>query len=852
MPSGRSKPPSAKVRPLKGGRLEPYVGKRNFAVTPEPLASAPSTGGDLFVIQKHAATRLHYDLRLEMGGVLRSWAVTKGPSLDPAEKRLAVAVEDHPVSYGSFEGTIPGGQYGAGSVIIWDTGTWAPMGDLETGLRTGNLKFRLSGHKLKGGFALVRLRGQDKNWLLIKENDSYAEPGSGDAIAARVPASVISGLTVEEMGKQRAAAARARPKRPRKVAVPDPATLTGARMAELGDPPAPELATLATKPPSGAGWVHEIKYDGYRTMARIDHGAVRLITRNGYDWTDKYRPVADALAALPCQTAILDGEVCVQGADGKTSFSALQDALADGETAQLVYWVFDLIHLNGYDLTQVRLVDRKRVLASLVQSVAADDSFIHYSEHVVGDGAAFLDQALKLGLEGIVSKRADAPYEPQRSRSWVKVKDTADHEFAVVGYTESPDSGPFGALLVAQSSADGLTYAGKVGTGFNGKVAADLFKRLQPLVRKEPVFTLRGEDIPKKVRWVEPKLFVTVTFANRTPKGHLRAPRFKSLRPAADVAAPRPVIAGSRPPRVVSDADLASVWITNPDRRMFGDGGPTKLDIAVYYAKVSDWMLPGLTERPLTVIRCPTGKPQDCFYQRHAMTGMPKDIRTIPLPEEGKKEKADFLYLSDAKGLLALAQFGVVEFHPWGCHIDKPERPDRMVLDLDPDPGLDWRVVTDAAEAVRAFLDTLGLAAYPRTTGGKGIHIVTPLERHATWAEFKDFSQAIVVALAERQPRRFTASLSKAARAGKIFIDYLRNGRSATAVGSYSLRSRPGAPVATPLTWDELAALDDPRAADWRSVPARLDALHDDPWAGIDGAAVRLPLAKLLGKRAPG
>ena len=811
----------------------PYLEKRDFAVTPEPLASRPSAGGDLFVVQQHAATRLHYDFRLEMGGALRSWAVTRGPSLDPGERRLAVSTEDHPVSYGEFEGSIPSGQYGAGTVIVWDTGTWAPMGDIEAGLAKGDLKFRLDGRKMKGGWALVRIKNEEKNWLLIKETDSYAEKGSGDAIVHDHPASVLSGLTITEMAERFHAA----PVKPRKLPKPRPASLPNAEKAPLGDVPGPELATLADTPPAGDGWIHEIKYDGYRTLARIEGGEVRLFTRNGHDWTDRYGSVAAALADLGCKTAVLDGEVCVQTPSGATSFAALQDALAEGATEKMVYFAFDLLHLDGYDLRRTPLAKRRRALEALLAPHAGENSPVHFSEHFAGEGAAVFEQAGRLGLEGIVSKRAGSAYVSGRSRDWIKVKSAHAGEFTVVGYTESKAAGGLAALLLAEPGGQGLTYVGKVGTGFTAAIAGDLAARLKALVRKEPVFTLYIDETPSGTVWVEPRLLVEVQYANRTPKGHLRAPTYRGLRSDLAVAAPAE---GSRPARQVTDTDLAGIWITNPGRPMFGEDGPTKLDIALYYARVGDWILPEIAERPLTLIRCPTGKAEDCFYQRHARPGMPNDVKRIPLSDEGKTERADFLYVSDARGLLSLAQFGVVEFHPWGCKADKPERPDRMVLDLDPDEGLEWREVIGAAAELREALADLGIGCFVRTTGGKGLHLVVPVERRISWKAMKIFSQALVVHLAKQFPGRYTVNPAKSARRGRIYLDYLRNTRGATAVGSYSLRARPGVPAAVPLAWNELAGLEDPAELNWRTVPERLDPLAADPWSGIEQNAVRI------------
>lgn len=842
---------TAKVRPLKGGRLERYHEKRNFAVTPEPTVSLPTSGGDMFVVQKHAATRLHYDFRIEVGGVLRSWAITKAPSRDPGVKRLAVHVEDHPVSYGDFEGTIPEKQYGAGTVIVWDRGTWTPANDIEEGYKKGEIKMRLDGTKLKGGFVLVRLRDRDprdkgKNWLFIKEKDGFAEPGSGDALGEQEPRSVISGLTIEDMAKARRAPTEAKPAR-KKLKRVDPATLPKARKAKLDKTPEPQLASLGSHPPHGDGWVHEIKYDGYRTLARVENGAVRLITRNGHDWTERYQPIAAALARLPCSTAVVDGEVCVQTASGSTSFSELQDALAVGDPSRLTYFAFDLLYLDGYDLRSAPLVERKRALEALVASVASDHGVVHYSEHYEGDGDVFLAQVLRLGLEGIISKEAEAPYESGRSRTWMKSKGAAAHEFAIVGFTESKAAGGLASLLLAETVADGLQYVGKAGTGFTVATAKDLKAKLEPLLRKEPIFTLKIAEKVAGAKWVEPKLFAEIEYANKTGDGHLRAARYKGLRGPGGEDSPMATATGGsargRPAKLVSDLDLAQVNITNPDRRMFSADGPTKLDLAVYYARVGDWILPHIANRPLTLVRSPSGKVTDRFYQRHVRPGMPDEVKKIDLTLPDDKDREEYLYITDVKGLLGLVQFGVIEIHPWGCKIDKPERPDRMVFDLDPDEGLDWRKVVEASFEVRDFLTSLGFTPFVRTTGGKGIHVVVAVERQSAWDEFKEFSHMVVQALAARAPLRYTASIAKKDRKGRIFIDYLRNGRMATAAASYSLRARAGVPASCNLTWDELYDLDDPQTLNWKTVPLHLDSLDEDPWAGIEESAQRITKA---------
>jgi bifunctional non-homologous end joining protein LigD len=821
--------------------LERYRQKRDFTRTREPPGGKVAPGTSLFAVQKHAARRLHYDLRLQFGDTLKSWAVPQGPSLDPKVRRLAVHTEDHPLEYVDFEAQIPKGQYGAGGMIVWDRGTWIPIGDPEEGYRKGSLKFRLDGEKLGGGWTLVRLKPKEgergDNWLLIKERDPFARPGSDAAILDERPESVISGRRVEELAEPAPKAAAAR----RREAV-EPSSLKGARKAPLPKAFRPQLATQASRVPEGEEWLHEIKFDGYRTIARLDAGKVKLITRSGLDWTDRYGVLAKTFQGLPCQQALIDGEIVVQDEQGIASFSALQDALATGRTHELIFFAFDLPYLDGYDLCAVPLVERKRALAGLLDRAITPSSALQISEHVVGNGRAFYHQAEQLGLEGIISKRADGAYQQMRTRSWLKIKCRPSGEFVVVAYGASEAAGGIGALLLAEADDGGLRYVGRVGTGFSTTAMKSLLARLDALRTKKATVKLPPEERRRKdIVWVRPVLVAEVEYGNRTADRILRHAVYKGLRmdktdDESAAGAPEPPPAPRK--RYVSDADLAQVWVTNPDRVMFGADGPTKLEVAVYYARVGDWMLPELIDRPVSLLRCPTGKSADCFFQRHAMAGMPDVIKRIPLREEGTKKRADYLYVEDARGLLALAQFGAVEFHPWGCRVDQPERADRIVFDLDPDEGLPWREVVSAAHHVADVLREFGLVPFLKTTGGKGLHVVVPIARRHGWPEVRRFCEAFAKQQAQQNPKRFTANMAKRERRGRIYLDYLRNARSATAVGAYSLRARPGVAASTPLAWGELRALDSARDLNWRTVPERLaqDGFVD-PWAGIDAAA---------------
>ncbi len=953
--------------------LEEYRRKRDFKKTPEPAGKpgAVKVKDRSFVIQKHAASRLHYDFRLELDGVLKSWAVPKGPSLDPGEKRLAVHVEDHPIEYGDFEGIIPRGEYGGGTVLLWEQGTWEPIDlDADKGYAKGHLKLRLAGEKLRGGWNLVRMGGRRNegadNWLLIKEDDDEARPGTGDAILVERPESVASGKSLEEIAADpprvwrsnraeespaaepagfkeklrrvaRAAAERALPpaakkagaggkaapakkaertekakaapaKKTKAAATASPRRASGAkkppkesaRSSNAAEVPGavrgalpkggiePQLATLVDRPPTGDAWLHEIKYDGYRALLECDGGDVHLYTRRGNDWTAKMRPIADAAAPLAAHRALVDGEVVVLQPDGTTSFQALQEALGDGE-GELTYLAFDLLHLDGYDLRRSPLAARKAALAALLAELP-EGSAIRYATHVEGRGEDFFQQACRFHLEGIIAKRADLPYRSGRGRDWVKVKCLQRQELVVVGYTDPEGSrSGFGALLLAvHDDAGELVFAGRVGTGFDQAALADIHRRLLKLRVKTPAFknAPRGAEA-RRSHWVEPRLVAEVAFGEWTDEGLLRHPSFQGLRedkdpaeivrekpvpppsaaasaeagepkkkskpksksgqPAPPPAAAKPPAAAAKPPAAPAAAgappvrsgkpgkpeEIAGVRITHPDRVLYPGAGITKGDVARFYQRIAAWALPQLADRPLTLVRCPDGQGGECFYQKHVSGPFPATIARIDVGEE-----QPYGALRDLAGLLALVQMSALEIHIWGSHVDRLEQPDYIVFDLDPDEGLDWQRVVAGARAVKARLEELGLAAFLKTTGGKGLHVVSPLARRLEWDEVKTFTKAVADSIVAAEPRLYTGNLLKVRRQGKIFIDYLRNGRGATSIAPYSTRARPGAPVSTPLFWEEL---DD---AELRgntftveNLPARLEALRADPWDGFAKAA---------------
>ena len=875
--------------------LKEYYRKRDFGITPEPRGKEKKREGRSFVVQKHAATRLHYDFRLEMEGVLKSWAVPKGPSLDPKDKRLAMMTEDHPVEYGDFEGIIPKGQYGGGTVLLWDRGTWEPIEDPHAGLRKGNLKFRLNGEKLKGGFALVKIKGRDardseKTWLLIKEKDEFVRPGY-DVTAAR-PESVTTGRSLEEIAadrdrvwdsgvgevkveKGKKTAARTRPKATAVV----PSKLPGARKAPLPTSFHAQLATAVTDPPHGDEWLHEMKFDGYRILGRLDKGRVRLVSRNGKDWTDRFPALRDAIAGIGAQRSLLDGEVAVLLPGGNTSFQALQNLMSGAAGGQLVYYVFDLLHLDGYDLAGVALEERKSALQRLVAGVGGGQ--IRYSDHVVGQGEKVFENACRMGMEGIVSKRRDMPYTPGRTRGWLKVKCHLEQEAVIGGYTDPEGSRVgLGALLVGVHGGSGrLFYAGKVGTGFTEKMLQDLRRKLEAREQKTSPFAA-GTGLPRNAHWVKPDLVAEVAFTEWTSEGHLRHPTFRGLRedkPAAQVvrenpeptaraeaeeeaAGPRRTSrgplkrsrkAGAAKASVVrrqasraeartakAEVVVAGVRITNPDRVIYPGQGLTKRDIALYYESIADEIVPHLEGRPTTLVRCPEGMGKPCFYQKHIGYWAPDSLRRVRIQE--KKKVGQYLVVDDLPGLIGLAQMGILEIHTWNSTVEHLEQPNRLVFDLDPDAAVGWPAVVKTAERIRERLDGLGRAAYVKTTGGKGLHVVTPLLPDAGWDECAEFARDLAEALARQHPDEYLTEASKAARKGRIFIDWLRNIRGATSIAAYSTRARPGAPVSTPVTWDELPRTR-PDQYTVQTLPGRLASLKKDPWAGYEKAARPLP-----------
>lgn len=849
--------------------LSEYHRKRDFRVTPEPRGEEKSAAGRSFVVQKHAATRLHYDFRLEMEGVLKSWAVPKGPCLDPAQKRLAMQTEDHPVDYGSFEGIIPAGEYGGGMVLLWDHGTWEPLEDAERALREGRLKFRLFGEKLRGAWMLVRTKGRERrddgrSWLLFKERDDEARPLAEYDITAARPESVTTGRELHAIAADRDRTwhsnkeGRKRAPAPARASVPSADGIAGARRAPMPKKLEAQTATLVSAPPEGDDWLHELKFDGYRILARVEGGRAVLVSRNGKDWTARFPLVANAVAALPVEKAIFDGEVAVVEADGITSFQALQNWMSGAVTGTLAYFVFDLPYLDGYDLSASPLEARKDALERIVPAASAGGT-LRFSQHVVGSGAAFFEEARRHKLEGIISKRRDSPYHSGRGRDWLKVKALLEQEFVVGGFTD-PDGGRpgVGALLLGAHDEKGnLVSAGRVGTGFTEATLIDLRRRLDRLAQKTSPFAGKvpggtGRD----VHWVKPELVVQVAFSEWTNDGRLRHPSFKGVRedkPAADVVreraetpsrvqAPSPAKTPSRPKPGEDRATVAGVTLTHPGRVLYPEQGITKRELASFYEAIADWILPHLEDRPTTLVRCPEGleggKP--CFYQKHTGGYAPESLRRVRITEQ--KKVGEYLIADDLAGLIGLVQMGILEIHTWNATFTHLEQPDRLVFDLDPDPAVEWPRVVEAAQLIRANLDQLKLRSFVKTTGGKGLHVVVPLLPQASWDECARFAGAFAAALVRHAPDRYVAEMSKAKRRGKIFIDYLRNTRGATSIAAYSTRAKPNAPVSTPLDWDELDARLRSDTYTASNLEQRLSRLRQDPWKDYWKIRQKLPV----------
>lgn len=924
-------------------RLSEYWRKRDFSRTPEPSGRGPEPeSGRRFVVHKHKARRLHYDLRLELDGVLLSWAVPRGPSLDPGQRRLAVRVEDHPVEYGSFEGVIPQGEYGGGTVMLWDLGDWEPEGDPHEGLRQGKLHFRLKGKKLSGGWILARMggkRAKGNEWLLMKARDEQADSrldieaerpesaatgrtlaqiaSSADRVwsgaserapgtdfpqalhASRQNGDETRGVTIATLGGEVRAriSGDAGPVPPMAVvsadtppsslpaqvqmpsedisvesetvdtsrapSLPDFAAIAGARPAPMPEQVRPQLAMLVDEPPAGDRWLHEIKFDGYRLLLVIDNGRARLMTRGGQDWTHRFPELTRAAAGLPLRRAVLDGEAVVLDERGRPDFQALQNVLKELNGGTLALYLFDMPYVEGQDLSGCALGKRKEALRAVLGALDQTSSPLRFSDHLVGQGALVLESACQMGLEGIVSKRADALYEPRRAPTWLKSKCGQRQEVVVGGWTDPKGQRTgFGALLVGVHDRHGrLIYAGKVGTGYDTKILGELSTRLASLAAdKTPIADAHRVGSLAGMHWVRPELVAEVDFAGWTREGIMRHPSFKGLRedkPPTEVVREVPMeskidkpVRGQRAP-AKTGRGKGTAKLTHPRKVLVPYTGLTKGSLAGYYRKVAGLMLPHVAGRPLSLVRCPGGLGEGCFFQRHPAGGVPPGVQGVRVPEKGGERT--WLSVADLDGLLALVQLGVLEIHCWGARNEDLERPDRLVFDLDPGEGVEQARLTAAVLELREFLEGLGLTGFAKATGGKGFHVVLPLQRRSGWQELREFARAVAEELAMRKPGEFVSVAGKARRGGRVYIDWLRNARGASSIAPYSTRARPGAPVAVPLTWEELAAGLAPDSFDIQAVRRRAASLQTDPWEGFFALrqGLNASMWRALGRKRP-
>ena len=895
MPAARKK--SARKSQIHADAVEQqlarYQAMRNFDVTAEPKGGSRSNKSHAteknaelpFVIQKHAATRLHYDFRLGWRGVLKSWAVTKGPSYYTGDKRLAVQVEDHPIEYGGFEGIIPKGQYGGGTVMLWDQGTWTPHGDAEEGFRTGRLKFTLHGKKLHGDWALIRMGGKaadekKPNWLLIKEHDGKERGPDGPPVTDEEPSSVVTGRDLDAIAanQDHVWGAQGSQRQEEKTTPPDtPAKKKSAKKlshaSELRGTPKealpkfipPELALQVDEAPEGADWIHELKLDGYRMQARIDNSkksaSVALITRGGLDWTHRMPDVAHALAALPLEKALLDGEVVVFDEKGGTSFALLQAAFQEANKQPLTYVIFDLLHLDGHNLRNLPLDRRKKILEGLLSSLP-DDHTLRYSEHLGEHGREIFDKACQLGAEGIVSKKISAPYTSSRSAAWLKIKCVRRQEFVIGGFTPPSKTGVgIGALLLGYYRDGELIYAGRTGTGFTQKMRLEMRKRLDAITQPRPPFSSLPPAAAKQAKWVHPKLVCEVAFATWTADNLVRQASFQGLRedkPAKEVkreipveleeaesekSVRQPAKSTASAPAKKSTRTVTSktstkteprgqrfpIALTHPDKQVDTETKLTKQALADYFWAVRDHMLPFIADRPLSIVRCPQGSTKPCFFQKHVTGNLPEGIEGIDIRGRRSGVVEKYITLSTPLGLAGLAQMGVLEIHPWGSSNSDIEKPNMLVFDLDPDESIPWKTLAESAREVRARLKKLKLESFLKTTGGKGLHIVAPIAPKHDWPTIKNFAHTFATQMESENRRLYLTRMTKAARKGKIYIDYLRNERGATSIAPWSPRARHGAPVAAPLDWKELDASKLPRflVADFMEWK---DRLRHDPW----------------------
>jgi bifunctional non-homologous end joining protein LigD len=862
--------------------LNRYQSMRDFQVTREPRGSNRKGKSSLeskalpFVVQKHAATRLHYDFRLGWEGVLKSWAVAKGPSYNPADKRLAMQVEDHPWEYRDFEGIIPKGQYGGGTVMVWDQGEWLPHGDVDQGLRDGHLKFELRGNKLVGDWVLVRMHGRndrpDKpSWLLIKEKDQYARDDSGEAITDEAPDSAVTGRTMEQIAanqdriwnsKQASRNGADKPSQTGQVsgerlreqksnkAAPDVRKYPAERFPGFIPP---QLAQSASIAPSGDEWMHELKLDGYRIQIHIraagskskKNRTVQLLTRKGLDWSARMPDIATAAGQLPAMEAILDGEAVVLDDHGLSNFAGLQAAFQEGTQRNITYFAFDVLHLDGHNLRALQLSERRKILEQLLRGL--ERTSLRLSEGIEGKGAVVFEHACQLGAEGIVSKLATAKYVSGRSNTWLKLKCYLEQEFVIGGFT-LPSNGTVGvgSLLLGYYDSGKLRYAGRTGTGFTQATHRSLRAKLDALAAKQSSFADVPREMQRGVHWVKPELVAQVTFTTWTRDNLVRQAAFKGLRedkPAVEVTRESSVAQAPQEADAVEQkkkpstlgqqkTEMGSVKITHPEKILDAESGLTKRALAEYFEAVADNMLPHVADRPLSVVRCPDGNRKPCFFQKHTGVGTAHEVKSVSIRNRKNGEKEEFLTVDSVEGLIGLAQMGVLEVHTWGCRNESVDQPDRIVFDLDPDSAIKWEMLASTALEFRKRLNKVGLKSFLKGTGGKGLHVVAPIVPEYDWRTIKEFAHELVLQLEREQPKLYVTKMSLAARKGRIFLDYLRNDRESTSVAPYSPRARSGAPVSMPLKWDELKLGEMPKFhisdfQEWRS------RLRKDPWKEV-------------------
>jgi len=808
--------------------LKEYKAKRNFHKTKEPAGKTiKNKGAKMFVVQKHHASHLHYDFRLELDGVLKSWAVPKGPSLNPKDKRLAVEVEDHPIDYATFEGEIPEGEYGGGHVIVWDKGEWLPPKNVEDQLQKGHLEFELHGEKLAGEWLLLRTRmsgGKKNNWLLIKRDDENASLKD----ITKKDKSVLSGVSIETLEKEMAS--ENKKIEALKKSSPKDKTQKKTKFLSFTDLGGPELATLVDSPPIGEQWIHEIKYDGYRTLCFKDKKTTKLLTRSGLDWSKKYSELQKECHGISAESIILDGEIVWLDENGKSRFEGLQNSLEEGESSELVYYVFDLLYLNGYDTRDLPLMDRKKLLREVLEQ--SNTEKILFSEHWDESGKSVFESACENHLEGIISKNGESHYLSGRNKNWLKIKCTNTQEFVIGGYTMQENKASLGALLMGAYNSDGqFQYIGKVGTGFDANTSEKLLSKLKKMRIQESRFDEKSPRSKSNI-WVKPSLVVNIEFGAWTDEKILRHAAFKGLREdkkAEDV--------------VLDDVkilkDTASS-LSHPDKIIYPGDKITKQDLSDYYTSIQKWIIPHVKDRPLALLRCPNGEGKACFFQKHIETD-DEGILGKEVESKLKNKKEDVVYIDSILGLQELVQLGTLEIHSRGCDVNEIDYPNQIVFDFDPDSGVEFEKVKDAAFELKKILDKLKLKSFIKVSGGKGLHVHVPIAPVYGWDQVKDFSKSICERMENDWPDKFTTNISKEKRKGKIFLDYLRNGYGASAIVPYSVRAREHAPVALPVTWLEIKKLKNANSYNLKNVPELLNK-RKDPWEGYNKIKQKIKL----------